>query len=314
MFSFAKPSVRLVSALLLAVCCVFGSGYAAAAEQLIIAPPRTTPAGFNFSRLQETVNLYLAELGGRLVVSVSAPPPEHRGLLLRLDWPDGAAAPLQAELFDFAERPSRRYSFQVDPVQPWEAFERLVALKLRSSVRQAFDERRAGLTPEPLEAKRWSFALSGYADATDQEPHPLVGAGFAIGTGGARWQFLLDGYATLSHQSAERTHMLWGGRGSVRFNQPLGSQFLVQLDAGAGIRVSEVSSRYQAVTRQVQLVSPTLFSAIGLGFKIAPDWVLSVGPHADWILSRAQVSNAASVVFDTGRVAIALELAIQARF
>jgi hypothetical protein len=298
------------------------------------------PAGFDRARLQQRVAVYLGAIVAIAWSDAAAGAPDRSAdgreprFVARLDWPRGTMTPLHGEVLDTAFSPARRYELDVSEAESWEELERLVALKLGSTLRAALAQRAPPIEPqpaiEPEPAVQPAGARSLQAEVElgaavltrDALETPRPGALVRGAVRMQRWAFGVA--ATLSFiGSAERAGIssdalesTWAA--SLRY-EPWPAQstpWMLQLGADLGLFVARVEASRAGRERASYVVSPLSSLSLLAGYRLLASGsaALLFGPALDLLWNRSEIRAGGVAVYDSGRVRPRLDLKLVLAF
>jgi hypothetical protein len=303
------------------------------------------PAGFDRARLQQRVAVYLGAIVAIAWSDAAAGEPERSAdgraprFVARLAWPRGTMTPLHAEVLDTALAPARRYELDVTEAESWEELERLIALKLGSTLRVAL----AQGAPQPSDPDSESDSESDSDPDSDPgsaaSPRPVLELGVAVLTRDAfaepragavlrvavamqRWAFGLSATMTFrsgaarAGLSSDAFESSWAA--SLRYELPLaaGTPWLLQLGTDQGLFAARVEASRFGEARTSYAVSPLSSLSVLAAYRLIASGsaVLLFGPALDLLWNRSEIRAGGTTVYDSGRVRPRLELRLMLAF
>jgi len=295
------------------------------------------PAGFNPARLQQRVGVYLGSIVAIEWADAATSAPERsleRGgarFVARLDWPSGAMTPLHGQVLDRAFSPARRYQLDVPEAESWEELERLIALKLLSTLRAALAQptpQRSEPEPEPAQESAgasWSqvvVELGAGVFTRDAFEAPRAGAVLRGAVTLERWAFGVS--ATLSARStaaragaaSDALESTWAASLRYELLRSQTAPWLLQVGTDLGLFVARVEAARAGQERASYVVSPLSSLSVLGGYRLIASGsaVLLFGPALDLLWNRSEISAGGEPVYDSGRVRPRADLKLMLAF
>jgi hypothetical protein len=281
------------------------------------------PIGFNADRLVERIRLYLADLGRE--VSVVWGPQAEADFVLELEWFSPELTPFRATLHQIGTGPEREQSFVVEQTDDWDAFERLLALKLRSELRarlEAAPERPPEPPPPPPEPPpppalglsvfpQLEFGGGAvYRHGGDLVPEATVAGWIGereIGAG-TRLSMTLPKTST---EAASDTEIFDNSVVAFLRFQAIGSGgFALFGELDGGVFSTRLSSERLGAKRDTWLVSPIFSAKLLAGYRISSAAIILGGPFVSVLPSRDRVFAAGESVYDSGHIRPGIQLSL----
>ncbi|HMI92714.1 MAG TPA: hypothetical protein VK509_15165 [Polyangiales bacterium] len=301
---------------------------------LSIALGSPPPAGFDLQRLQQRVAAYL----GSTVAIEWANTGDDAGaaarFVARLDWAAGTMTPLHGEVLDRSFSPARRYPLDVPEAESWEELERLVALKLLSTLRAALAQRQPqaaqpesepasepALQPTAASSARVVLELGAGVFSRDGLEAPRAGALLRGALTLQRWAFGVA--ATLTARStaergasADTLESSWAASLRYELLSSQASPWLLQVGTDHGVFVARVTAARAGQERASYVVSPLSSLSLLGGYRLIANGaaLLLFGPALDLLWNRSQIRAGGVPVYDCGRVRSRLDLKLMLAF